>query len=149
TPATTQVINLIASDVGRPLEHVAANVVGYDGMVDDIQAVLETLIPKEAEVQVKNGNWYLMRIRPYRTMENLIEGAVVTLVDISQRKKTEESLRQSEARLNAFINQAYAAVSETDLTGRFQFVNDRLCDMLGYKRDELLDRSMRDIVDPS
>ena len=148
TPAITQVINLIPSDVGRPLEHLVANVVGYDTLVEDIQTVLDTLLPKEAEVQVKGGNWFLMRIRPYRTMEHTIEGVVVTMVDISGRKKTEESLRRSEARLNAFINQAYAAVSDTDLDGNFMFVNDHMCKMLGYTRDELLQRGMRDIIDP-
>jgi len=148
TPAATQVVNLIATDIGRPLEHVVTNVVGYGHMVDDIREVLDTLMPKEAEVQVKSGAWYLMRIRPYRTMENLIEGAVVTLVDISERKKAEQSLRDSEARLNAFISQAYAGVSETDLEGRFLFVNDRLCATLGYTRDELLQRRLRDVTDP-
>jgi len=49
--------------------------------IDDVRDVLDTLVPKEAEVQVKSGAWYLMRIRPYRTTENLIEGAVITQVD--------------------------------------------------------------------
>jgi two-component system CheB/CheR fusion protein len=148
TPAATHVINFIESDIGRPLEHVVSNFVVYDGMIDDVRAVLDTLVPKEAEVQVKSGVWYLMRIRPYRTMENLIEGAVITLVDISERKKAEESLRRSEERLNKLINQAYAAVSEVDLDGRLLFANDRLCEMLGYTRDELLRRRLADITDP-
>jgi two-component system CheB/CheR fusion protein len=148
TPAATQVINFINSDVGRPLEHVVSNFVHYSRMVEDVQAVLDTLVPKEAEVQVKSGVWYLMRIRPYRTIENLIEGVVITLVDISERKKAEESLRRSEERLNKFVNQAYAGVSEVDLEGRLLFANDRLCEMLGYTRDELLRRRMSDITDP-
>jgi two-component system CheB/CheR fusion protein len=147
TPAAMQVINFIPGDIGRPLEHVTSNLVGYDRMIDDISAVLETLAPKEAEVQVKSGAWYLMRIRPYRTMENLIEGAVITLVDISGRKKAEESLRRSETRLNAFINQAYAGVSEADHDGRFLFANDRLCEMLGYSREELLRKRLSDLTD--
>jgi len=147
TPTATQVINFIPTDIGRPLEHVTSNLVGYDRMIDDISAVLETLAPKEAEVQVKSGAWYLMRIRPYRTMENLIEGAVITLVDISERKKAEGSLRRSEARLNAFINQAYAGVSEADRDGRFLFANDRLCEMLGYSREELLRKRLSDLTD--
>ena len=147
TPAATPVINLIASDVGRPLAHVATNIVGYDAMIDDIAAVLDTLVPREAEVKVKGGAWYLMHVRPYRTVENQIEGAVVTLVDISSRKATEESLRASEARLSAFINQAYAGVCEADLEGRIHFVNDRLCDMLGYSRAELLRLRLSDITD--
>jgi len=147
TPAATQVINLIAGDVGRPLAHVSLNLVGYDRMIEDIASVLETLVPKEAEVQVKSGAWYLMRIRPYRTTENLIEGAVVTLVDISERKKAEESMRGSEARLAVFINHAFAGVSEIDLTGRFLFANDRLCELLGYSREELLQKRVADITD--
>ena len=149
TPAATAVINLIASDVGRPLAHVASNVVGYGDMVEDIRHVLDTLAAKEAEIQIKGGSWYLMRIRPYRTMDNLIEGAVVTLVDISERKKAEESLRQSEARLNTFISQAAAGICESDLEGRLLFVNDRYCLITGYNRDELLQRRISDIVDPA
>jgi two-component system CheB/CheR fusion protein len=148
TPAATQVINFIPGDIGRPLEHVVSNLIGYDAMVEDARTVLATLIPKEAEVQVKAGTWYLMRIRPYRTMENLIEGVVITLVDISERKKAEEALQRSEERLSVLINQAYASVSEIDLDGRVLFVNDRLCEMLGYTRDELLRRRLIDIAAP-
>ena len=148
TPAATQVINLINSDIGRPLEHVVSNLVGYDRLVPDIREVLQTLVPKEAEVRSKSGTWYLMRIRPYRTMENLIEGAVVTLVDINARKRTEESLRHSEQRLSLFINQAYAGVAEVSLQGQYTFVNDRLCELLGYTRDELLQRRQRELTAP-
>ncbi|HWJ06407.1 MAG TPA: PAS domain-containing protein [Steroidobacteraceae bacterium] len=148
TPAATQVINLIASDIGRPLEHVATNFASYDRMTDDIREVLETLVPKEAEVQVKGGAWYLLRIRPYRTMENLIEGAVITLVDISSRKRTEESLRRSEARLNVVVNQAFGGVSETDLDGRYLFANDWLCQLLGFSREEMLRTRLADITEP-
>jgi PAS domain S-box-containing protein len=73
---------------------------------------------------------------------------VITLVDISERKKAEESLRRSQQRLDLFINQAYAGVSECDFDGRLLFANDRLCQMLGYTRDELLRRRQADITDP-
>jgi two-component system CheB/CheR fusion protein len=148
TPAATQVINLIPSDVGRPVEHVVPNLVGYDRLIQDIRNVLSTLAPIEAEVQIKSGAWYLMRIRPYRTMENVIEGAVITLVDISERKRIENSLRASEARFHAFVSQAYAGVAETDPGGRFTYVNDKFSEMLGYARQELLDRTMRDVTHP-
>jgi two-component system CheB/CheR fusion protein len=148
TPAATQVINLIPTDVGRPVEHVVANLIGYDRLVQDIRTVLSTLAPIEAEVQIKSGAWYLMRIRPYRTIENVIEGAVITLVDISERKKTEMALRESEARFHAFVSQAYAGVAETNLDGRFTYVNDKFADMLGYTRQELLEKDMRSISHP-
>jgi two-component system CheB/CheR fusion protein len=96
TPAATQLINLIQTDLGRPVGHIVSNLVGYDRLVDDVQAVLSTLIPMETEVQTKTGAWHLMRIRPYRTLENVIEGAVITFVDITDRKKAEAALRRAQ-----------------------------------------------------
>jgi len=148
TPAAAQVINFIAADVGRPLAHVTTNLVGYDRLVDDTKAVLDDNMPREAEVQTKAGEWFLMRIRRYRTIDNVMEGVVITLVDISQRKHAEQSLLRSQQRLNAYINQAAAGVSEVNLDGRFTFVNDRLCATLGYTRDELLGLHVADVTDP-
>jgi two-component system, chemotaxis family, CheB/CheR fusion protein len=85
TPAVTKLINLIQSDVGRPVNHVVSNLVGYDRLKEDIQAVLDTLIPREDKVQTENGGWYLLRIQPYRTLENVIEGAVITFIDITKQ----------------------------------------------------------------
>jgi two-component system CheB/CheR fusion protein len=148
TPAATQVINFIDADIGRPLGHVTTNLVNYDRLIDDVQAVFDNNLSREVEVQTKSGDWYLMRIRRYRTIDNVMEGVVITLVDITQRKRTEESLRGSEERLNAYINQAAAGVSEVSLDGRFTFVNDRLCATLGYTRDELLTMRVADVTDP-
>ena len=101
TPAATRIINLILSDVGRPVGHIVSNLVGYDRLVADVQAVLDTLIPKEVEVQTAEGKWYTMRIQPYRTLDNVIEGAVITFFDITEIKRTEEALRRSESLLLA------------------------------------------------
>jgi two-component system CheB/CheR fusion protein len=98
TPATTKVINLIQTDIGRPVGHIVNNLVGYDSLVKDIKNVLDTLVPLETEVQIQTGTWYLMHVRPYRTLENVIEGAVITFVDITERKKIEATLRETEQR---------------------------------------------------
>jgi two-component system CheB/CheR fusion protein len=95
TPDALQLINLIPSDVGRPVEHVVSNLVGYDGLSADIGTVLDRLIPVERQVETKTGAWFLMRIRPYRTLENAIEGAVITFVDVTERKRIEDELRRS------------------------------------------------------
>ncbi len=83
TPGTTELINLIQTDIGRPVGHIVSNLVGDDHLVKDIQAVLRDLVPRVAKVQTRNGTWFQMRIRPYRTLENVIEGAVVTFIDIT------------------------------------------------------------------
>ncbi|MEK6728496.1 MAG: CheR family methyltransferase, partial [Planctomycetota bacterium] len=63
TPQTTKILNLIPSDVGRPIAHIVSNL-KYEALFDDIKAVLQTLVFKEAQVQTKDGRWYLMRIMP-------------------------------------------------------------------------------------
>ncbi|MCX5998858.1 MAG: PAS domain-containing protein [Chloroflexi bacterium] len=99
TPVAARVINLIPADVGRPVGHIVSNILGYDLLVEDIHAVMKSLIPRETEVQTREGLWYLLRILPYRTHKNVVDGAVVTLIDISERKITErkhneEALRE-------------------------------------------------------
>ena len=95
TPTATRIINLILTDVGRPVAHLVSNLVGHDRLVEDVQAVLDSLIPIDVEVQTKVGDWYTMRILPYRTLENVIEGAVITFVDISAAKRAQAALQES------------------------------------------------------
>ena len=93
TPTVTRIINLIQTDIGRPVSHIVSNLAGYDSLPDDTQAVLDSLVPKEVEVKTRAGDWYTMRILPYRTLENVVEGAVITFVDISLAKQAQEALR--------------------------------------------------------
>ncbi len=95
TPTSTQIINLILSDVGRPVGHIVSNLVGYDRLVADVQAVLDSLIPKEETVQTTAGAWFTMRIQPYRTIDNVIEGAVLTFVNVTEMKQAQDSLQKA------------------------------------------------------
>jgi two-component system, chemotaxis family, CheB/CheR fusion protein len=106
TPTATRIINLIQGDVGRPIDHIVSNLVGYDRLAADTQSVLDTLEPRELEVRTKAGVWHSMRILPYRTLENVIEGAVITFVNISVAKEAQEAL--SDACLRATV--AFVAV---------------------------------------
>ena len=100
TPSATEFINLLHSDIGRPVGHIASNLKNYDNLVEDTQEVLDTLVPKETEVQTQDGEWFAMRIQPYRTVKNVIEGAVLTFIDISELKQMQEELYAAHARLS-------------------------------------------------
>ena len=82
--------------------------------------MLDTLTPKDIEVQTQKGAWYLLRIRPYRTLENVIKGAVITFTDITEMKRAREILKESEAmrRLAAVVHDASDAIILQDLEGR-------------------------------
>ena len=73
TPQATRIVNLAASDVGRPLADFTTNL-EYDRLVHDARIVLETLVPRESQVQTKDGRWYNLRVLPYRTVDNVIRG---------------------------------------------------------------------------
>ncbi len=96
TPNAAELFFLIPSDVGRPLEHVKLRL-DYPDLVADAQKVLRTLIPIEREVDgTIDEHWFLVRLQPYRTSEDHIAGVVLTFVDITERKRIERALHQSE-----------------------------------------------------
>lgn len=93
TTHATRLIKLIASDVGRPLSDIATNL-KYEKLIEDAKEVLRTLVFKEIEVQTTGGIWYKMRISPYRTLSNVIDGVVITLSDINNLKAAAEKINK-------------------------------------------------------
>ena len=117
TPAIRGIINLIATDVGRPVGHITCNLPAYSSLVADLQAVLNSLIPKEAEVQTQDGQCYTLRLQPYRTQDNVIEGAVISFVNITEAVRAREALRQANdlLRLAVVVRDAHDAVTVHDV----------------------------------
>jgi two-component system, chemotaxis family, CheB/CheR fusion protein len=148
TPTVSVLINLIESDVGRPVEQIRSNLVGYDHLAADVKEVLETLVPKELEVQTRSGEWFLLRIRPYRTLENVIEGAVITFTEISTMKKAQAALRDSEAlrRLAVVVRDARDAILVQDMTGRIVAWNPGAERIYGWSEGEALAMNIRDLM---
>ena len=148
TPTATEIINLIQSDLGRPVGHIVSNLVGYDRLLADAQAVLDTLTSKEVDLQTLTGQWYKMRIRPYRTLDNVIEGAVITFVDITEMKQAQAALRQANdlLRLAVIVHDAYDAITLQDLHGRILAWNPGAVRMYGWSEAEALEMNVRDRI---
>ena len=148
TPGANAIINLIPGDVGRPVGHLVYNLLGYNSLVDDIQAVLSTLIPREISVQTRGGAWFAMRILPYRTLENVIEGAVVTFVDISEMRKAQEELLKANdlLRLAVVVRDAYDAITVQNLEGRIIAWNPGAVRLYGWSEVEALAMNVRERI---
>ena len=148
TPTASDIINLIISDVGRPVGHIVSNLLGYDRLVADVQAVLDTLVLKEIDVQTREGKWYTMHIQPYRTLDNVIEGAVITFVDITEIVRTREALVKANEflRLSVVVRDANDAITVQDLNGRILAWNPAAVRIYGWSEAEALGMNVRDRV---
>jgi two-component system CheB/CheR fusion protein len=107
TTGANKLFKLIPGDLGRPLTDVASNLL-YPEMAEDARKVLRTLAYSEKQITTADGGWFTVRIMPYRTLENLIDGVVMTFSDITSAKKLETELREEIARLKGVDNRLQA-----------------------------------------
>jgi two-component system CheB/CheR fusion protein len=109
----SKLTNIISSDVGRPLKHLSLSNFD-DNLVNEIESVFENLQLLEREIMDNRGRYYLMSIIPYRTVDNAVEGIIVTFVNITKLKKEEALKLASEARYRSYI----------ELTGQIGWVTN-------------------------
>jgi two-component system, chemotaxis family, CheB/CheR fusion protein len=104
TPRISELFNIVTGDEGRSITDFTDRL-DYDDLAADARKVLRDLTATERELHGKDGGWYLTRLKPYRTVENKIDGVVVTFVDIGERRRAEDSLRESEARMRILVGE--------------------------------------------
>jgi len=148
TPPAAKIVNLIPSDVGRPIAHIVSNLVGYDRLIADAKGVLDTLIPKDVNVQTVDGKWFAMRILPYRTIENVIEGVVMTFTDITETVRAADLLQKAKelTRLAVVVRDSHDAITVQDLEGRIIAWNLGAVRMYGWSEAEALAMNVRDRI---
>jgi two-component system, chemotaxis family, CheB/CheR fusion protein len=132
TPRAQELINVIATDVGRPLAHLTHQL-DFDGLPDAARDVLASLRPFEREVASRNGHRYFARLLPYRSLEDRIEGVVLTFVDISELRVAQAALSVSEARFRQTLRSAplIALSQDRELRNTWGFILGREIDARG------------------
>ncbi len=122
TPQVADLFNITLSDRGRPIADFTHRL-HYDGLDADARAVLDDLQPVEREVRSEDGRWFLARLRPYRTVEDKIDGVVATFVDVTGRREAEEALRAARHRLEQTLEHLPAGVVLADTAGALVYGN--------------------------
>jgi len=144
TASATDVFRLIDSDIGRPITDIAPRFSNGD-IIPEIHEVLRTLAPKERQVRLADGaSWFIMRILPYRTVTNVIDGVVITFVDITQLKQAESQLAQ----LGGIVESSHDAIIGKTLDGVITSWNSGAARLYGYSAQEVVGRPITIIIPP-
>jgi len=133
TPAMTDLINIRDGDRGRPISDLTGHLI-YGDVDSDVRKVIRTLNSIEREVATQDSTTYMMRIRPYRSIDNVIDGVVMTFVDTTGRRRSGAASEQLGTIIEDGFQEVYVCDGETL---RFIHVSRSARDNLGYSMDEL------------
>lgn len=122
TNLISRLINIIDLDIGRPISHISLNI-EYPGFMADIERVRDTLLPHEFEFFDKDGHWNLMKILPYRTSDNAIDGITITIVDITTLKKSQLEIKRNRDLFYRILENSPSGKIMIDDKGRITYAN--------------------------
>ena len=159
-PPISELLNLRESDIGRPISNFSANV-SNKALMTNAKQVLKTLTPIETDVwshhKGQKRRCYLRRIVPYRTLDDHINGVVITFFDITERhyqkqileqcvQERTHALHEREARLSAIMNYAFEAILVLDLSGKITEFNDSAQTMFNYNNKEIIGKNIQALI---
>ncbi len=141
TPPTVELLNLRSTDIGRPLSDITTGFID-NCLLSDCRKVIEESAPIQSEIEVENSRLYIRRILPYRSKGDLIEGVVITFVDLTDRLSLEKSLKESKEHLEAILDSAADSILTVDDQGIIASLNPVTEVLFGYPRKDLLGASV-------
>jgi PAS domain S-box-containing protein len=134
TSRAEKLFSLIPADVGRPIADLRLALDVHD-LESSLSEVIRSEGAREEEVQDKNGQWYSLRLRPYRTIDNKVDGVVIVLVDIDAQKRAQAAIEESEQRFRLLADNAPVLIWVNDVNGR-TYVNRTYREFLGVGEAE-------------
>jgi len=147
TTPITKIIKLIATDAGRPVTDIASEL-DYPDLVYDAREVLRTLIFKERQAATRDGRWFTVRIMPYRTLENVIDGVVITFTDAGPSRELEAVLREQASELRQMAESLPNLVIGFQPDGPCNYLSRQWVDYTGVPEREQLGWGWLDRIHP-
>jgi two-component system CheB/CheR fusion protein len=144
TPPVAGQMSIISRDVGRPLTDLAHRL-DYDRLTQDIEEVMRSGETKEVETRNDEGGWYLIKIMPYSSESRQIEGSVVSLIDITRRKRAELALKRERDLLMRVLDANPSGITMVNAEGHITYTNKRGEEILGVSREKLASLSYNDL----
>jgi two-component system CheB/CheR fusion protein len=144
TPTAAKALNLIASDVGRPIHHINPDIDCPD-LEERIRGVIDRVMPHRAEVRDSQGRWLELGIRPYKDVDNRINGAVLTLSGIAAQKQLESELRVERVFSEALGGNVNGWAVLLDDAGRVRWANESFQDAFGVESEGVLAKRLVEI----
>lgn len=144
TDPVTKIFKLRATDTGRPFTDLVCDL-KYPEMVNNALEVIKTLMPIQKEVGTNDNRYYYVRIMPYRTLDDRIDGIVITFTDTTAAKQAEESLRLENQYRRLFESAKDGILILNYDTGKIIDVNPFLVGMLGYSHEQFIEKSIWEI----
>jgi two-component system CheB/CheR fusion protein len=141
TERVTELFSLTPADEGRPITDFTHQL-DYADMSQDARAVLTDLAPVRREVRSHNERWYDLRMRPYRTLDDKIDGVVITFVDITERRAIEEDLRQQ----RMLVEKSREPIYIWDFDGGIMDWNRGCEELYGYSRQEAIGKRKEQLL---
>ncbi len=148
TEPVTELFRLTPGDLGRPVMDFAHKL-HYDDLVTDAQAVIARLAPLRREVRSHTGRWFDVNLRPYRTVDDRIDGVVISFIDATEHRQAEEALRESERQLQQLkrlVDLSREAISVRELDGGIIEWNRGCEELYGYTRAEAVGRNTAELL---
>ena len=145
TPQVTKLFNVLPQDVGRSITHIVSNF-DYPSVETAILEVIERLAGKELEVKTKKDEWYNLRIMPYRTMDNFINGAVLTFTKITPLKSLENMLTTLHSYVQTIVDHIDDAAIILDQQQKVLVVNKKFLKLFHLKEEQIKDNFFMEVV---
>lgn len=144
SPGALRIFNVLETDLGRHL-NTFNHTLKYPALISDLELVISDGKSFEKEVVDIKGTHYLVRLSPYKSRVG-VTGVVVSLIDFSVSHEARRELEQSEHRFRGTFENAAVGIAHVNLDGSWLDVNERLCEIVGYTKQELLGSTFQDIT---